>query len=79
MVVVVNDQRCGQPDGTNCVIGCVNKQGQSRTGGLPTLGRNDLDQLAPKMSAEPEDSKPKLNLIINHSGTRTSSLVSYRR
>ena len=31
------------------------------------------------MSGEPEDSKPKLNLVISHSGTRTSSLVRYRR
>jgi hypothetical protein len=28
---------------------------------------------------EQEDSKPKLNLVISHSGTRTSSLVRYRR
>jgi hypothetical protein len=27
--------------------------------------------------AEPEDSKPKLNLIINHAGIRASYLVSY--
>ena len=31
------------------------------------------------MSEQPEDSKPKLNLVISHTGTRTSCLVRYRR
>ena len=49
-------------------------------GRLATLGRDVLaHSFRIVMSGEPEDSKPKLNLVISHSGTRTSSLVCYRR
>jgi len=70
-------------DGMSCVIECA-KHGQSQNLGNAGLEGSLLSAVTSLpirtvMSGEPEDSKPKLNLVISHSGTRTSSLVRYCR
>ena len=69
-----------ETDGVNCVIRRVNTVKVKLVRG-PVGGNFERPSpIRTVMSGEEgEDSKPKLNLVISHSGTRTSSLVRYRR